>query len=58
MVMSKFIKYKKNQRLDEFLENQFLPFRWGVLLFLLIYVMIFGSYGPAFNAQDFIYFQF
>ena len=58
MAIVDFIKYKKNQRIDQFLQDQILPFRWGVLLFLLIYVMVFGSYGPAFNAQDFIYFQF
>lgn len=52
------IKYKKNQRIDEFLNEQILPFRWGVMLILLIFVLVFGIYGPKFDAQNFIYFQF
>lgn len=58
MILVDAVKYKKHERLDQFLQRQFLPVRWGVLLFLLIFVLVFGSYGPAFNAQDFIYFQF
>lgn len=58
MLLADIIKFKRNERIDKFLQKQILPFRWGVLIFLLIFVLVFGSYGPAFNAQDFIYFQF
>ena len=32
--------------------------RWGVLLVLIAAVAIFGIYGPGYDAQQFIYFQF
>ncbi len=51
-------KYKKNKRLDEALEGEMLGFRWLVLLLLLFAVVVFGAYGTAFDAQEFIYFQF
>lgn len=51
-------KYKKNKRLDEALESEMLGFRWLVLLLLLFAVVVFGAYGTAFDAQEFIYFQF
>ncbi len=50
--------YRKKQRIDVFLQQQTLPFRWGVVIFLLIYVLVFGLYGPTFDAQNFIYAQF
>ena len=52
------VRFVKKQRIDVFLQQQVLPFRWGVLLFLLIYLLVFGLYGPAFDAQGFIYSQF
>lgn len=58
MIIVDLIRYTKNQRIDEFLNNQILPFRWGVLIFLLIFILVFGIYGPKFDAQNFIYFQF
>ena len=58
MAVFDFIKYKKNLRIDAFLNTQILPFRWAVIILLLIFVIVFGIYGPAFDAQNFIYFQF
>jgi D-alanyl-lipoteichoic acid acyltransferase DltB (MBOAT superfamily) len=40
------------------LEKQNLWFRWGVVLMAVFTVLIFGVYGPGFNASSFIYFQF
>ena len=42
------------QRLDK------LPFafRWSFLLVIVLFVAIFGIYGPVFNASDFVYAQF
>lgn len=44
--------------MDAFLAEQNLWFRWGVLLALIAAVYIFGIYGPGYDAQQFIYFQF
>ena len=40
------------------LARQNLWFRWGVLLCGIFAVLIFGVYGPGFDAAQFIYFQF
>ena len=34
------------------------PLRWAVYLGLLLVVVIFGSYGTGYDAQNFIYGQF
>lgn len=52
------LKYCTGQNPDEFLEKQNLPFRWGALLALLFAVVVYGVYGPGFDANAFIYFQF
>lgn len=52
------VRYFKKQQLDTFLAGQNLWFRWGVLLGLIAAVAIFGIYGPGYDAQQFIYFQF
>ena len=52
------IRYFKRERLDVFLKQQNLWFRWGVLLFLIGAVAVFGIYGPGYDAKQFIYFQF
>ena len=52
------VRYFKKQQLDVYLAKQNLWFRWGVLLVLIVAVAIFGIYGPGYDAQQFIYFQF
>ncbi len=52
------LRYRKGKRIDEVLEGEMLGFRWAVLLALLFCVVVFGTYGPTFDAQEFIYFQF
>lgn len=52
------IKYKKKMMIDQFLEEQCIWFRWGVLFIMIVAVLVYGSYGPAYDAQQFIYFQF
>ena len=42
---------------DRLLE-QSLPIRWGVLYLALAILLIFGVYGPGYDAASFIYFQF
>lgn len=52
------VRYFKKQQLDVYLAKQNLWFRWCVLLVLIAAVAIFGIYGPGYDAQQFIYFQF
>ena len=52
------IRSRKGLRIDAFLERQNLWFRWLVLLVLLVMIVVYGAYGYAFDAKEFIYFQF
>ncbi len=52
------IRVRKKILLDEFLFTQNLWFRWGCMIVLVLMIFIFGEYGPNFDAQQFIYFQF
>ena len=52
------VKYIKNKTLDQFLFEQNLWFEWFVIILLIVMIFIFGKYGPTFDAQQFIYFQF
>lgn len=52
------IHYKYNYLLDVYLDTQCLWFKWGSILFLFFFIVIFGIYGPEFDAKQFIYFQF
>ena len=44
--------------LDVFLMSQNLWFEWFAVIGLIVMIFIFGEYGPAFDPQQFIYFQF
>ncbi len=50
--------YVKQWRFDELMARTALPIRWMVLIFLFTAVWVFGIYGPEFNTEAFIYFQF
>lgn len=52
------LRYAKGLRIDEVLAGQNLWFRWGVIYFILFAVLIYGVYGPTYDASAFIYFQF
>lgn len=52
------IRYLRGKTIEDFLAGQCLWFRWSVLLFLIFFIVIFGIYGPSFDAKQFIYFQF
>lgn len=45
-------------KIRETLAKQGLIFRWAMVLALLIFVLIFGVYGPAYDASSFIYGRF
>ena len=42
----------------EWLSEQNIVFRWGMLLLLIFSIAVFGMYGSGYNAQAFIYEQF
>lgn len=52
------VRYKKQIMIDSFMLEQNLWFRWICLIGFIIFIVIFGEYGSAFDAQQFIYFQF
>ena len=45
-------------KIRESLAKQNLIFRWGIIFALLAVVMIFGVYGPEYDASAFIYGRF
>ena len=49
---------EKGKNIREWLANQNLIFRWGVLYFAIFSIIIFGIYGEGYNIQSFIYGQF
>lgn len=58
LLLVDWIKYKKSMEIDTWLSQQCIWFRWGTMLMLLMAVIILGAYGPAYEAANFIYFQF
>lgn len=52
------IRYLKGQTLDAFLVEQNIWFSWFVTIALIAAILIYGEYGPVFDAKQFIYFQF
>lgn len=39
----------------DWVAQQILPFRWGVWVMLLVIVLVYGEYGPGYDAAEFIY---
>ena len=46
---------ENGMKMRETLAKQNIAFRWAVYFIALIFVLVFGVYGPAYNAADFIY---
>ena len=46
---------ENGMKIRETLAKQNIAFRWAIYLVALIVVLVFGIYGPAYNAVDFIY---
>ena len=45
-------------KIRESLSKQNLIFRWGIVILLFVFVLIFGIYGPGYDMSAFIYGQF
>ena len=58
LVLVDALKYRTQKTLDKILFEQNLWFRWLVIIGLLVVIFVFGEYGPNYDAQQFIYFQF
>lgn len=52
------VKKLWGKRIDAFLSEECLWFRWTILLLLLFSCIVFGIYGQGYDASQFIYFQF
>ena len=52
------IKYIRKESIFDFLSRQNLYFRWFVMLFLILCVIVYGKYGAGFDPKQFIYFKF
>lgn len=48
----------KRKEMAEFLAAQWGPFRWCVLLTMIVCCVVFGYYGQGFDSAQFIYLQF
>ena len=46
---------ENGMKIRETIAKQNTVFRWGIYLIALIVVLVFGIYGPMYNAADFIY---
>lgn len=58
LILVDFIRYKKKIMIDVFLMEQNIWFEWFAIISMIVMIFIFGEYGPSFDAQQFIYFQF
>ena len=52
------VRKKFGQTPDTYLTNRRLSTEWGILIFLIVCIFVFGEYGPTFDPKAFIYFQF
>lgn len=58
LFMVDLIKYRTKQTIDAFLMDQNLWFEWLMIILTIVMIFVYGEYGPAFDAKQFIYFQF
>lgn len=52
------VLHERNVRIRSWILRQRLWLRWTVYLFAIFTILIFGFYGPNYDATQFIYFQF
>ncbi len=50
--------FRHNQNIRQFIEQQNLPFRWLIYYCGIFSIIIFGIYGPGYDASTFVYMQF
>ena len=52
------LAHEKNIRIRDGIDRQLLVFRWIIYIGAVLAILIFGLYGPSYNAASFIYEQF
>jgi len=52
------LRYHTGKTVDRLLQSRPVWIEWPVLFLLFLMIFIFGIYGPAYDPQEFIYFQF
>lgn len=52
------VRYRKGMRIDAYLEKQNHLFVWIVAVVMIVVLVVYGEYGLAASANQFIYFQF
>ncbi|MDD6072599.1 MAG: MBOAT family protein [Clostridiales bacterium] len=57
LIFADFCKIKK-LKIREIIVQQDYWFRWGIIVFAITGILVFGKWGPAFEQANFIYFQF
>lgn len=57
MFVTECFQYRKVSLSKKFAEQNLL-FQWGFFLIGILFILVFGIYGPAYSASQFIYFQF
>ena len=58
LFMTDCIRFRMKITIDRFLMRQNLWFEWLAVIGIILMIFVFGEYGPTFDAQQFIYFQF
>lgn len=54
VIIVEYLNYKKINVFEKFREQNII-FRWLILFSLIIIILLYGRYGPLYNAVDFIY---
>ena len=50
--------FREKIDLLQFINKRNIVIRWGIYFFIIYFILIFGIYGPGYDASQFIYFQF
>ena len=58
LILADVLKYKTRKSIDCLLLEQNILFHCLVVALLITVTMVYGLYGPGFDAQDFIYIRF
>lgn len=54
VIIAEYLNYKKINIFEKFREQNII-FRWIILFSIIIIILIYGQYGPQYNAASFIY---
>ena len=58
LIVCGLLRYFLKISVRQWLLQQNMLFQWGVMILLVVWVFVYGYYGPGYDAGAFIYFQF